>query len=58
MEGMDLTGVKQMENGVKTGEVIGFTLGIILFGFSLYASGLSIKANKLAIKKFKDEGYE
>lgn len=58
MEGMDLTGVKQMENGVKTGEIIGFTLGIILFGFSLYAFGLSIKANKLAIKKFKDEGYE
>lgn len=51
-------GIKQIEDGVKKGEIIGVALGILLFGISVYAFSLSIKANRLAIKKFKDEGYE
>jgi hypothetical protein len=51
-------GLKQVESGIKNGEYLGVALGLFLFGFSIYAFSLSIKANKLAIKKFKDEGYQ
>ena len=53
-----MNGTAQIKNnGGKAGEVIGFALGLVLFSFSMYAFALSIKANKLAIKKLKDEGY-
>lgn len=51
-------GTKQIESGIKTGEVIGFALGLFLFSVSIYAFSLSIKANKLSIKKLNDEGYK
>lgn len=51
-------GIKQIENGVKTGETVGMLLGLFLFGLSVYAFSLSIKVNKLTLKKLKDEGYK
>ena len=55
---VDVSGISQIKNGVKKGEIIGFALGFILLGVSLYAYHLSIKVNKLSIRKLKDEGYE
>jgi len=52
-------GTKQIaNNGGKTGEIIGFAMGLLLFSVSIYAFTLSIKANKLALRKMKDEGYQ
>jgi len=51
-----LNGIKQVRKGIHASEVIGFTLGIILFSTTIYAMSLAIKANKLIIKKLKDEG--
>lgn len=50
-------GIKQIQNSVKTGETVGMVLGLFLFGLSVYAFSLSIKVNKLTLKKLKDEGY-
>ena len=59
---VDINGLTTVEdgitNGVKKGEVIGFVLGIILFATTMYAMHLSVKANRLAIRKLKDEGYQ
>lgn len=55
----NLNGTKQIaNNGGKTGEIIGFAMGLLLFSISIYAFTLSIKANKLALRKMKDEGYQ
>lgn len=49
--------VATKKNG-KVGKVFYYSIGIMLFAFSWYALHLSIKANKLSIKKLKAEGYE
>lgn len=53
-----INGITQIKNGIKTGEVVGLVLGTVLFAFSMYAFSLSIKANKLTIKKLESEGYK
>lgn len=58
MIGNNVNGIKQIENGIKTGEVIGVVMGVFLFGLSVYAFHLSIKVNKLTLKKLNDEGYK
>lgn len=58
MVGNEFNGIKQVENGLKKGEIIGFAMGIFLFAVSIYAFSLSVKANRLSIRKLKDEGYE
>jgi len=54
----NVNGVKQIENGVKRGEVIGTIVGVFLFALSVYTFSLAIKVNKLTLRKLKDEGYE
>ncbi len=58
MNGNDLNGINQIENGIKRGEIVGTIIGIVLITLSVYTFSLSIKVNKLALRKFKDEGYE
>ena len=58
MVGNDVNGIKQIENGIKRGEVIGTVVGVFLFALSVYTFSLAIKVNKLTLKKLKDEGYE
>jgi len=53
-----LSGIKQVRKGAHTGEIIGFTLGIILFSTTIYAMSLAIKAHRLTIKKLNNEGYK
>jgi hypothetical protein len=50
--------LSDIQKDIKTGRILGLTMGLLFLGFSLYAYSLSIKANKLSIKKLKDEGYE
>jgi hypothetical protein len=58
--------INQISNGIAKGvnnklnksEVIGLSLGTIVFAISIYSFYLSIKVNKLSLKKLKDEGYE
>ena len=54
----DVNGIKQIESGIKRGEVIGTVVGVFLFALSVYTFSLAIKVNKLTLKKLKDEGYE
>lgn len=56
--GSTSNGIKQVENGVKQGEYLGVAMGLFLFGLSVYAFSLSIKVNRLSLRKMKDEGYE
>ena len=34
------------------------TSGVLIFGLSVYAFSLSIKVNRLSLRKLKDEGYK
>jgi hypothetical protein len=54
----NFNGTSQIQKGVNTGEIIGFAMGLLLFSVSIYAFHLSIKANRLAIKKFESEGIK
>jgi hypothetical protein len=54
----EINGLKQIENNVKHGEIIGAVMGVALFAISMYAFALSIKVNKLSLRQLKDEGYE
>ena len=54
----NVNGVKQIENGVKRGEIIGTVVGVFLFALSVYTFSLAIKVNKLTLRKLKDEGYQ
>lgn len=56
--GAEINGVKQIENNVKHGEIVGAIMGTALFIISMYAFALSIKVNKLSLRQLKDEGYE
>jgi hypothetical protein len=58
MNGNDLNGLNQVENGIKRGEIVGTIIGIALVCLSVYTFSLAIKVNKLTLKKLKDEGYE
>ncbi len=51
-------GIGHIKHGVNKGEAIAFVLGAIVFGITVYAMSLAIKANKLTIKKLNDEGYK
>ena len=46
------------QNGGKAVKIIGFTMGVLIFGLSVYAFSLSIKVNRLSLRKLKDEGYK
>lgn len=54
----EINGVKQIENNVKHGEIVGAIMGTALFLISMYAFALSIKVNRLNLRQLKDEGYE
>lgn len=54
----NINGTAQIAKGLKTGEIVGFALGLFVFSVSIYAFHLSIKANRLAIRKMNDEGYK
>lgn len=51
-------GIKQLEDGFKKKQYLDLALGLFIFGISVYAFSLSIKVNKLSLRKMKDEGYE
>lgn len=55
---MDSNGVKQIQNGLKSGQIIGVAVGVVFFAVTMYASYLAIKAHKLTIKKLNDDGYK
>lgn len=48
-------GTKQIETAMKTGEIVGLVLGLAMFSIAIYSFSLSIKANKMAIRKFERE---
>ena len=48
-------GTKQIETAMKTGEVVGLVLGLAMFGIAIYSFSLSIKANRMAIRRFEEE---
>lgn len=54
----EINGVKQIENNVKHGEIVGAIMGVALFAISMYAFALSIKVNRLNLRQLKDDGYE
>lgn len=53
-----MNGTTQIKNGINAGEIAGAVMGLFLFGISIYAFSLSIKANRMAIKKFEKDGIE
>lgn len=50
--------VNNIANGFKKGEIFGAVLGGLLLGFTIYAFALTIKVNKLTLRKLNDEGYQ
>lgn len=52
------SGVKEVQKGLKDGRLLGVVVGTVIFAFSIYAFSLSIKANKLTIKKLESEGFK
>lgn len=58
MIGSTTNGITQVKNGINKGEIAGAILGIGLFAISVYAFSLSIKVNKLMLKKLENEGYK
>lgn len=50
--------INQVRDGIKKGQIVGIVLGLIVFAYSMYAVSLSVKANRLSIKKLKSEGFE
>ncbi|HWY13276.1 MAG TPA: hypothetical protein VN026_18235 [Bacteroidia bacterium] len=53
-----LNGIDHVKNGINKGEIIAVSLGIFLFGLTVYAMSMSIKASTLNLKKLSDEGYK
>lgn len=49
---------KEINGEIKTGKLLEFIVGVGLLGLSVYAFGLSIKANRMAIKKMEEEAKE
>jgi len=58
MIGSTTNGITQLKNGLNKGEIVGAILGLGLFAISVYAFSLSIKVNKLTLKKLENEGYK
>jgi hypothetical protein len=46
---------KEINGEMKAGKLLEVVIGVALLGLSVYAFGLSIKANKMAIKKMQDD---
>jgi len=40
------------------GKIIAYSVGLFIFAASMYALHLSVKVNRLSLRKLKDEGYE
>lgn len=53
-----INATKEINGEIKTGKLLEVILGVGLFGLSVYAFALSIKANKMAIKKMQEEEKE
>ena len=53
-----LNGTTQIQNGIAKGEIFGLVLGSVMFAIAIYSFTLSIKANRLAIKKFEADGIK
>jgi hypothetical protein len=57
--GAELIGAtREINKELKTGKIIEVLVGVGLLGLSIYAFSLSIIANKMAIKKMKEEELE
>lgn len=50
--------ISRVKKNGKTGKFIALGLGLFLFGMSIYAFHLTIKVNRLSLRKLKDEGYK
>ena len=46
---------KEINGEMKAGKILEVVVGAALLGLSIYAFALSIKANKMAIKKMQDD---
>jgi hypothetical protein len=58
MIGSTTNGITQLKKGLNEGEIVGAILGLGLFAISVYAFSLSIKVNRLTLKKLENEGYK
>jgi len=50
--------ISNIEKTIRRGQLFNAAIGIVVLSFGIYAFSLSIKVNKLSLKKLKDEGYE
>lgn len=53
-----INATKEINGEMKAGKLLEVVVGVGLLGLSVYAFALSIKANKMAIKKMQDEDKE
>jgi hypothetical protein len=58
MIGNTTNGITQLKKGLNKGEIVGTIIGLGLFALSVYAFTLSIKVNRLSLKKLENEGYK
>lgn len=49
---------KEINGEMKAGKILEMVIGAALLGLSVYAFALSIKANKMSIKKMEEEAKE
>jgi hypothetical protein len=49
---------KEINGEMKAGKILEMVIGAALLGLSVYAFALSIKANKMSIKRMEDEAKE
>ena len=49
---------KEINGEIKAGKILEMVIGAALLGLSVYAFALSIKANKMSIKKMEEEAKE
>ncbi len=50
-----INATKEINGEIKTGKLLEVLVGVGLLALSVYAFGLSIKANRMAIKKMEEE---
>jgi hypothetical protein len=53
-----LNAAKEINGEMKAGKILEMLVGAALLGLSIYAFSLSIKANKMSIKKMEDEAKD
>jgi hypothetical protein len=53
-----LNAAKEINGEMKAGKILEMVIGAALLGLSVYAFALSIKANKMSIKKMEDEAKD